>query len=226
MLKNRTLYCASLGDSRAVVGTLQRPATPYVIESDETDDHRDLIQIRMSRKIPSKPGLQVFQLTQDQKPHDKEEAARIVQAGGRIDRFKDEQGNGLGPYRVFKEGKQVPALAMSRSLGDSMASQLGVCSDPIITVHEITNSDLFIAMGSDGVWDPMTNQEVADFVEAYRRNCVNGPGTQEAIISPHCVNIAQLLAEEARLRWRGICEAQDVPIDDISTIVVELNIEA
>lgn len=30
------------------------------------------------------------------------------------------------------------------------------------------------------------------------------------------------MAEEARVRWRAIIEAEDVPIDDISCIVVEI----
>jgi len=56
---------------------------------------------------------------------------RIMKAGGFVDKMKNEQQEGIGPYRVWKPGSQTPGLAMARSIGDSIATGLGVISTPI-----------------------------------------------------------------------------------------------
>ena len=58
---------------------------------------------------------------------------------------------------------------MSRSIGDRHGKKIGICSDPIITAHELDlSNDLFFVMASDGVWDTMNNYQVASFVELWR----------------------------------------------------------
>lgn len=42
-------------------------------------------------------------------------------------------------------------------------------------------------------------------------------------MTPRCVSIAQLLCEEARVRWMAIAEYDEISIDDISVIVAEFN---
>lgn len=43
------------------------------------------------------------------------------------------------------------------------------------------------------------------------------------MITPLNTNIARLLCEEARVRWLSVVEQEDVPIDDISAVVIELS---
>lgn len=69
--------------------------------------------------------------SRDHKPSIQEEAERIVNAGGRIEAFKDQMGNHTGPLRVWSN-QLVPGLAMSRSLGDEVAHSVGVSSIPEI----------------------------------------------------------------------------------------------
>jgi len=45
---------------------------------------------------------------------------RIIKAGGRVKRMCDNNGNPIGPYRVWKKFGKAPGLAMSRSIGDSV----------------------------------------------------------------------------------------------------------
>jgi serine/threonine protein phosphatase PrpC len=55
---------------------------------------------------------------------------------------------------------------MSRSFGDlrlKEPSQL-VISEPEIRVEELTPSDQFIIIASDGLWDVMSDQKAVDIV--------------------------------------------------------------
>lgn len=69
-------------------------------------------------------------LSRDQKPSQEDEAARIKKAGGRVDSFRDQQGNPIGPLRVWLKNEDVPGLAMSRAFGDHVASTVGVTCEP------------------------------------------------------------------------------------------------
>jgi serine/threonine protein phosphatase PrpC len=83
--------------------------------------------------------------------------------------------------------------------------------------------DMFIVAASDGVWDVMENEEVVNFVENYRYQCMkNCDLANPGRITPDNVTIAQLLCEEARYRWKYIVEEEDVMIDDISAVILEL----
>jgi hypothetical protein len=39
-------------------------------------------------------------------------------------------GEFFGPLRVWLKEKQIPGLAMTRSIGDFVATDVGVCPDP------------------------------------------------------------------------------------------------
>ena len=70
----------------------------------------------------------IKQLTIDHKVELFHEAARIYESGGKIAQLKDQYGDFQGPLRIWNEDYSGPGLAMSRSLGDQMAHDLG-CSD-------------------------------------------------------------------------------------------------
>ena len=59
-------------------------------------------------------SIQVEQLTRDHKPDESDEFARIKAANGRVDAFKDQNGDPMGPQRVWLSDEEVPGLAMSR----------------------------------------------------------------------------------------------------------------
>lgn len=94
------MTCANVGDSRAVLGRLV----------DNEWKHYDL--------------------SRDHKPDDKEENKRIVNNGGRVEPFKDDNGDYLGPSRVWLMHDDVPGLAMSRSFADQVAASVGVTAIP------------------------------------------------------------------------------------------------
>lgn len=66
-----------------------------------------------------------------------------------------------GPKRVWLKNKPVPGLAMTRSIGDMAAASVGVTAEPEIKVFpNLTPSDKFVVVASDGIWDRLSNEEV------------------------------------------------------------------
>ena len=53
---------------------------------------------------------------------------------------------------------------MSRSIGDLVAASVGVSYEPEILEYEITADDRFIVLGSDGVFEFISNEEVVKIV--------------------------------------------------------------
>jgi serine/threonine protein phosphatase PrpC len=219
------VYLASVGDSRVILATSKPPSYVTPTPPPRGEDKEILDRVKRRRSVSIDKPLQAVQLTKDQKPEEPEEMERIHRMGGVVRRLMDELGRNIGPWRVWRKDANYPGLAMSRSIGDIAGSEIGVISTPLITTHLLrSGEDFFLVSGSDGIWDVMENQEVADFVEAYRYSCVRD--TQSPFrtdkIKPENCTIAQLLCEEARTRWLSIVEEEDVLIDDISCVVVEL----
>lgn len=229
-LSGTAVMAASLGDSRAVLATLPDLAPPE--ESDPTP-------VEKPEPIPTKGAkyrrvllpsrrLDAVPITTDQKPNHEAEMQRIQQCGGRVSRLTDEAGNRIGPYRVWRAHGNLPGLAMSRSLGDKIAKQIGVIATPIVQEFQyVPGVDQFFVVASDGVWyalcrDVMTNEEVVNFVERFRSICPQESKYSTDGVSPSTAAIAHLLCEEARYRWFGIVEEEDVMVDDISCVIVQL----
>lgn len=225
------IHAGSVGDSRAILASLPKdPNSPSSTQkSDPSRNPKDINngKVFMSKnayKRPVQPSRMLcpVSLTIDQKPNHEEELKRIRNAGGFVERLADDMGRPVGPYRVWNKKGNLPGLAMSRSIGDRVAHEIGVISTPIF--HSFTlypNVDQFIVLGSDGLWDVMDNAEVVNFVEKFRHGAQNGGSLYPSRQSNS--SIARLLCEEARFRWFGVVEEEDVMIDDISCVVLEFN---
>ena len=46
---------------------------------------------------------------------------------------------------------------MTRSIGDRLAHRVGVSSYPEIKSHTLTSKDKMIVLGSDGIWEFLSN---------------------------------------------------------------------
>lgn len=207
------IHAGSVGDSRAILATLPKSNSFIAPESRRQTAYRRIVQ-------PSRV-LNSVQLTIDQKPNHEEELKRIRTCGGVVEKLADDYGRPIGPYRVWKKNGNLPGLAMSRSIGDRLAHEIGVISTPICHTFTLYPSfDQFIVMASDGVWDVMDNFEVANFIEKFRKSSQNSNNGFPA--KPSNSTIARLLCEEARFRWFGVVEDEDVMIDDISCVVIEI----
>jgi protein phosphatase 1G len=109
-----------------------------------------------SRCVLSRAGRAVA-MTQDHKPNDPEEFARITAAGGFV-----------------ADGRVNGSLNLSRALGDleyKQARQLppqaqAVTAFPEVRAERLQGGDEFLILACDGIWDVLTNQEAVDFVRA------------------------------------------------------------
>ena len=154
-----------------------------------------------SRAIMVK-GDKVIPLSFDQKPDDPEESKRIKENGGEISQY-EEDGEKSGPFRVWQKGEVYPGIAMSRSIGDFIASKLGVIPEPKFLEEKIDKDTKFIVVASDGIWEFLDNDTVKNMVMPfYEKNDPNGACKE--------------LVKKATEFWNQ----EDVVVDDITVVVV------
>ena len=143
-------------------------------------------------------------LSRDHKPTIKEEADRILKKGGRIRPMKDEDGEFIGPLRVYMKDREMPGLAMTRSFGDYFGSLAGTISEPEVTEHFLSQEDKFIIIASDGLFEFMESDEIVEIVkDYYEKNDI--------------VGCCEFLYKESCKKW--LDEEEDI-IDDITVILV------
>ena len=94
-------------------------------------------------------------MSNDHKPTDPSELERIIRAGGYIE-----------------DGRVCGSMALTRALGDFEYKdnpKLGKGSQIIIGIPEIAHcaieKDDIVIVASDGVWDCISNRELANYVE-------------------------------------------------------------
>ena len=168
------LICPNIGDSRAVLGRYDKEKKKY----------------------------KAIELTRDHKPTEEDEAKRIIENDGRIQPFIDE-GEFIGPQRVWVKEDDVPGLAMTRSFGDRVAATVGVISEPEIKEYDFQDGDKFMLVASDGVWEFISSEECMGIVgEFYERDDMKG--------------CCEFLYEESKKRWL----VEEEVIDDITMILV------
>ena len=139
------LISANVGDSRAIV-----------VFDDEND--------------PNLNFLNVIPLSTDFKPELPGEKDRIMMYGGVVDQLKNKFGMRIGPYRVFARGKDYPGLAMSRSIGDFIGKKLGIIAEPGVVEYYIGSNTKFFVLGSDGVWEFLSNDKVKEVGKQFYLN--------------------------------------------------------
>ena len=124
--------------------------------------------IMVSRSFNS--NTSISQLSTDHKPELPKEKERIIGCQGEV--FQEYKSD---PYRVWCKGKDYPGIAMSRSLGDTVAKSIGVCYEPEITIRKINRDNMYIIVASDGLWDVLSNKQVEEIVTPfYYRNDIEG----------------------------------------------------
>ena len=99
----------------------------------------------------------------DHKPEDEPERQRIVKAGG----------------RVTQDGRVNGGLNLSRAIGDhayKTKKDLPLTEQmisPVPDVRRLTinpDTDSFIFLACDGIWNSLNSQEVVDFINARLEN--------------------------------------------------------
>lgn len=70
------------------------------------------------------------------------------------------------PTRVWSKEGKWPGAAFSRSIGDFVAKKLGVIAEPDFQHMHLTSDETIFVLGSDGIFDFITNDEVAEIADA------------------------------------------------------------
>ena len=165
----------NIGDSRAVLGRYDKITNTY----------------------------KAIELSRDHKPTEKDESKRIYDNDGRIQPFTEE-GEFVGPQRVWLKDEEVPGLAMTRSFGDRVASMVGVISEPEILRLNYNGNEKFIVIASDGIWEYIDSEECVKIIKDYYENNMDAVGGLNALV------------KEAFKRWKN----ENDNVDDITAIVI------
>lgn len=91
------------------------------------------------------------QLTRDHRVDNEEERQRIFEAGGIIE----------GSYVMHGFSGLMP----TRTLGDAGFEEVGVISSPFVQTVQRSNRDQWLIAACDGLFDAMSNQEVAHTIQ-------------------------------------------------------------
>ena len=169
----KKVFCINIGDSRCIIGKYD------------------------GKNWKSKS------LSTDHKPELKKEKQRILKNGGEIRKSRNEDGEFIGPDRVWVKDTNMPGLAMTRSFGDEIAHQIGVICDPEIIEYEFKEEDKFIIIASDGIWQFISSQECVDIVKDF-------------YVNENYKGVTKHLYKESCKRWLN----EDDSIDDITLIIV------
>jgi len=109
---------------------------------------------------------EVHQLSTEHRVISEWERKRVLDCGGSI----------KGPY-VFTADYR--GLKVTRSLGDAHHKPLGVIAEPSVGIWNIGSDDGYIVMGTDGLFDTLDNDTVANIA----RSCRPGEDIAEKLVS-------------------------------------------
>ena len=103
--------------------------------------------------------------------------------------------------RIYVRARMYPGLSISRSMGDVLAHYIGVISEPGLYEYVLQNSDMFVAIGSDGIWDFLGPEEVTELINDY--------GAKEG------GNSTQIISGKVKEN----CIADNATLDDMTLII-------
>lgn len=224
LVHKNSLYVVNIGNARAILGTYEQVISKDKRSITFSEDKYFLREIskRRLKELDKEPVA--YQMTVDHTTDNKDEFLRILKSGGRLQQHSDKYGNRYGPYYIWKNYSNIPGLVVSRSIGNIIAEDIGVISKPDSFGRFLTLDDEFLIIASEGVWAVMSNQDAVNFVAGYKdlaKRTIFGDINDVVNIKNSC--IAQLLCEEARVRWLALVENEDSMIEDISCIILEFD---
>ena len=148
------IICSNVGDSRAILVKKKKNLENKNINNNNPEIIYDFLE-----------------LSHDHKPENKEERERIEKLGGEVaQEYLIGKEEPTGPFRVWCKGNDYPGIAISRSLGDKIAELIGVIAEPDIMEFDLDDNCKYIIMGSDGLFDYLSNMEIMNICGPYLIN--------------------------------------------------------
>jgi serine/threonine protein kinase/CRP-like cAMP-binding protein/serine/threonine protein phosphatase PrpC len=216
-----SLQVAHLGESRVIIAFKQQAGADGAAGGSE--------------------DVPFHQLSHDHTPYRKDERVRVCKSGGRIltvdqlngkakngdfnfestgadglevvpdDDGDDEGHDSSDPPRVWHASHPWPGALFTRSIGDSMAKEIGVVATPELCEHVFTGDEQFVLLGSDGLFTFMTNKQVVDVVaQSLTTTVATGESSNSAL------DACRTVVAQAYALWL----VYDVCTDHISVVVV------
>jgi len=134
-----------------------------------------------------------IELTVDHVPDNREERYRIFENGGVVQRVNI-KGKDQGPLRIW-EGRieNGPGLHITRSLGDTKSTKLGVISEPEVQHFKLSRNDKFIVLGTENVWSIIHSTQMAYYVRKLQQKK-----------REHSNEFAKILIKKLRKIWDDV----------------------
>lgn len=190
------------------IGLLTCGSTALCILHQQAENRLWVATAGDSRAVLIVPGVGVAKQTKDHKPSDPVEKRRLEEMGCDVE--INQYDDGWTEERVYVKGERYPGLSMTRSLGDVIVEDKGVFSVPEVVNWSLATYDLsYVLLASDGVWEFMSSDEVAEFVL---------DGIQKRRLGIQ--QVAQELLNKSRDLWYA---ADPDYTDDITVVLVPLD---
>ena len=139
---------------------------------------------------------ELLQLSIDQTLSDPEEIKRILQKGGKVKQINK---------KIILENANNNDFEISRSIGDKKLKNIGIIYEPVITEYTLNRKSRFIIMGTQGLWNALSNEKAA--IQVNKSIKLNNP-----------LDSCRLLVKKAK----EILNKASSHIDDITVITIIL----
>ncbi|TKY54146.1 phosphatase 2C 40 [Spatholobus suberectus] len=204
LLHGNDLYTLNLGDSRAVLATCstgERMNKSERLKAIQlTDNHTVENEVERTRLLADHP-----------------DDPKIIIAGKVKGKLKVTRAFGVGYLKKKNLNDALMGILRVRNL----TSPPYISTQPSLNVHRISNSDQFVIVGSDGLFDFFSNDEAVKLVESHiLRNPLGDPAK---------FLIEQLVARAADSAGLSMEELMNIPAgrrrkyhDDVTVIVIML----
>ncbi|KAA8527461.1 hypothetical protein F0562_034824 [Nyssa sinensis] len=204
LLHGKDLYTLNLGDSRAVLASYG--------ESVNMNEDKKLQAIQLTDSHTVDNEVERTQLLSDH-PDD----PAVIVAGKVKGKLKVTRALGVG---YLKKKKMNDAL-MGILRVQNLRSPPYISTEPLLNVHKILDSDHFVLLGSDGLFDFFSNDEAVKLVHSYILSNPTG--------DPAKFLLEQLVARAADCAGFSMGELMSIPAgrrrkyhDDVTVIVIIL----
>ncbi|KAJ7529441.1 hypothetical protein O6H91_15G050400 [Diphasiastrum complanatum] len=140
----QTVFVANIGDAKAVLA--RAPASNVSLEV--VGQEKSGNQNGDTKMCSMEPLLKGVIVTREHKAIFPVERTRIQKAGG----------------FVAENGRLLGRLEVSRAFGDRQFKKVGVSAIPDVHSFELTNRELFLILGCDGLWGVFGPTDAVEFV--------------------------------------------------------------